>query len=80
MMIYILSNLDKNITTSFGRNNLGYYSTIEKAYDALKKYIDNLPTLNHINSMIERNGYYDIINKYYTSEYRIQIEKVDDNN
>lgn len=77
MTIYILSKLNKNIMTSFTREDLGYYSTIEKAYNKLKKYIDNIPTLNYISNMIERNGYYDIIDKYYTFEYRIKIEKLD---
>lgn len=78
MMIYVFSRLDKNILTYSGRNNLGYYSTLEKAYNKLKKYIDNIPTLEYIDSMIKRNRYYDIIDKSYTSEYRIKIEKLDD--
>lgn len=78
MRIYVFSKLCTSNFTYSGRDNLGYYSILEKAYNQLKKYIDVVPTLEYISKIIERNGYYDITNKYYTSQFRIQIEKLDE--
>lgn len=77
MKIYVFSELSKNIITYSGRKNLGYYSTLEKAYVELKKYIDDVPSLDYVGKMIKRNGYYDIVNKYYTTEFRISEEELD---
>lgn len=77
MLIYVLSEINQSIILSSGQHEIGYYSTLNNAYNKLKKYIDNIPELHYIQKLIERNGYYDISDKYYTTKYIIKKVKLD---
>ena len=77
MIIYVLSKLNNQDVVFSGRDILGYYSNLTNAYNKLKKYINDIPDMDYVNRQIERNGYYDIPNDYYTSHYRIAKETLD---